>query len=69
VAEEAAAGNPALRLSVIHADAEDEAQELLEKASSKIKPRETHLSYATLVIGVHTGPGALGIIIERDMQA
>jgi len=52
------------RLSVIHAEAADDAKLLFDQAVEKLVPLETHFSYATTVIGVHTGPGAVGLICE-----
>ncbi|HVO70124.1 MAG TPA: DegV family protein [Aggregatilineaceae bacterium] len=59
-----AAGRPIRRLAVIHGDVEHEAQTLLDEAAARFNPEETYLSYATAVLGVHIGPGALGIVIE-----
>jgi DegV family protein with EDD domain len=59
-----AAGHPVCRLAVIHGDVEDEAKLLLDEAVACFIPRETYLSYATAVLGVHIGPGTLGIVIE-----
>ncbi|HEX3049601.1 MAG TPA: DegV family protein [Aggregatilineaceae bacterium] len=52
------------RLSVIHAEAKHDAKMLLDEAIEKLVPLETHFTYATTVIGVHTGPGAVGLICE-----
>jgi len=60
-----AAGRPLCRLAVIHGDVEDDAKALLEEAVAQFNPRETYLSYATAVLGVHVGPGTLGIVVER----
>lgn len=60
-----AGGRPVVRLAVIHGGVADEAQALLEKAVETFKPpHETYLSFVTAVLGVHVGPGALGIIVE-----
>ena len=60
-----AAGRPVVRLAVIHGGVEDEAQVLLEKAIETFQPpQETYLSFVTAVLGVHVGPGAIGIIVE-----
>lgn len=64
VAEDEAKGREIARLSIIHGDVENEAEFLLRQAVEKFKPRETHLGYACLTIGVHTGPGVLGLVIE-----
>jgi DegV family protein with EDD domain len=63
-AADCAAGHPICRLAVIHGDVEDEAKALLDEAAARFNPQETYLSYATAVLGVHIGPGTLGIVIE-----
>jgi DegV family protein with EDD domain len=63
-----AAGYPICRLAVIHGDVEEEAKELLDEAAARFHPRETYLSYATAVLGVHVGPGTLGIVVEWSAQ-
>jgi DegV family protein with EDD domain len=62
-----ACGHPIARLAIIHGDAEEEARDLLEKAVEKLRPRQTFFSHVTAVLGVHTGPGALGVIVEWDI--
>jgi DegV family protein with EDD domain len=64
VAARHAAGHPICRLAVIHGDVEDEAKTLLDEAVTCFHPRETYLSYATAALGVHVGPGTLGIVVE-----
>jgi DegV family protein with EDD domain len=59
-----AAGRDVARLAVVHGDVEDEAQTLLDEAIERFSPAEQYLSYATPVMGVHTGPEAIGIIAE-----
>jgi len=63
-----AAGHPICRLAVIHGDVEEEAKALLNEATARFHPRETYLSYATAVLGVHVGPGTLGIVVEWSAQ-
>lgn len=59
-------GHPVARLSVLHADAEEEGREVLEEARAQFKPTETRIAYATTVLGVHAGPGAVGLVVERN---
>ena len=66
VAQDRASGHPIARVAIIHGDAEEEARDLLEKAVEKLRPQQTFFSYVTPVLGVHTGPGALGVIVEWD---
>lgn len=64
-AQERAKGCSVTRLTVIHGDAEEEARAVLDKAAKVFSPKETHFSYVCLTIGVHTGPGVVGLVIER----
>ncbi len=64
VAEERAAGHPIERLAIMHAGAGDEARALLDEAVDQLSPKESYLSYITAVLGVHVGPGTLGIIVQ-----
>lgn len=57
-------GRPIVRLAVIHGDAEAEATALREAAVARYQPRESYLSYAVAVLGVHVGPGTVGICAE-----
>lgn len=66
VAVQRAQGCPIRRVAVIHADVEDEAQRLLEQAQMRLQPEQIHLSYITPVLGVHVGPGALGLVVEWE---
>ncbi|MBI5960135.1 MAG: DegV family protein [Chloroflexi bacterium] len=65
VTETFAAGKPINRLAVIHGNAAEEAEIFLNHVITIFNPRDTYLSYVTAVLGVHVGPGALGIIIEK----
>ncbi len=64
MAADCAAGQPIQRLAIIHGDAEAEGQLMLETAVEQFGPDELYLSFVTAVVGVHVGPGALGIIVE-----
>jgi len=64
VAEERAAGHPFERLAIMHAGAGDEARVLLSQAVEQLSPKESYISYITAVLGVHVGPGTLGIIVQ-----
>lgn len=67
-AEKLLEGRKVGRLSVLHADAETEAREVLDAAVAKFTPTESHIAYATTVLGVHAGPGAVGLVVERLEQ-
>jgi len=66
VAEVFAGEKPVVRLATIHGGAEQEAAKLLERAAARLSPREQYASYVTAALGVHVGPGAVGIIVERS---
>lgn len=66
VVEQTTSGRAVRRLAIFHGDAADEAQALLDAAVGKFQPAESYLSYAAAVLGVHTGPGALGVVVEWD---
>lgn len=55
---------PIVRLGIIHGDVIDEALALRDAAVARYNPGEVYVSYATAVLGVHVGPGALGINAE-----
>lgn len=63
-AEKLLGGKKVGRLSVLHADAEAEALTVLEAARAKFSPTQSHIAYATTVLGVHAGPGAVGLVVE-----
>ena len=50
-----------VRLSTLHADAEIDAQALMEDAEKHLNPIETVYSEVTPVIGTHAGPGTVGL--------
>ena len=64
LAEKKVGDHKAKRLAVMHGDAEEEARGVLEKALAKFQPQEHFFTYATSVLGVHVGPGAIGLIVE-----
>lgn len=66
VAVQRAGGCTIRRVAAIHGDAEGEVQRLLEQAKARFQPEESHKSYITPVLGVHVGPGALGIVVEWE---
>lgn len=66
IVTEKAQGKPNLRLSIIHANAEDEAKKVMAQAVEKLSPVETLLSEVSPVVGTHTGPGVIGVIYAHD---
>lgn len=55
-----------MRICIMHAAAADGAQDLYEKVTSKYNPVEAVITELTPVLGVHVGPGTLGIIVCND---
>jgi DegV family protein with EDD domain len=60
-------GRTPVRLATLHANASQEARELLEKASQKLQPVETIFSEVSPVIGTHAGPGTVGLAYIAGM--
>jgi DegV family protein with EDD domain len=59
-----------IRLSSLHANAEPQAEKLLERARQRFgiaEVSETNISLVSPVLGVHTGPGVLGIAYMAGM--
>jgi len=60
-------GRTPLRIASLHADAKDEALELLAMAKSQYNPIETIFSEVSPVVGTHAGPGTLGLAFMAGM--
>jgi DegV family protein with EDD domain len=60
-------GRTPVRLATLHANASQEARELLEKASQQLQPVETIFSEVSPVIGTHAGPGTVGLAYMAGM--
>jgi DegV family protein with EDD domain len=54
-------GKGNVRLATVHANAEAEAKELLDKASKELGAIETMLAAVSPVVGAHAGPGTVGL--------
>ena len=67
VVEERLSGKPQVRLSSLHAAAEEEARELMDKAVKRCNPVETIYSEVTPVVGTHAGPGTVGLAYCTDL--
>jgi DegV family protein with EDD domain len=59
--EERIAGRKPLHLATLHANAPDEAHELLDKALERFDPIESIFSEVSPVVGTHAGPGTIGM--------
>jgi DegV family protein with EDD domain len=62
----AAAGDRPLHLAVIHAAAQEEARDLLDRLADRTHVVERVIAAVTPVIGAHTGPGLLGTAFYCD---
>ncbi len=56
-----------LRLATVHANAEAEARDLLDRAAQELNPVETVLSAVSPVVGAHAGPGTIGLAFMAGM--
>lgn len=65
VLEERAAHRP-LHVAVLHADARQEAEQIAEQVRAKYECKEFYFTEIGPVIGVHTGPGAVGLAFYTD---
>jgi fatty acid-binding protein DegV len=54
-------GQKPVRLATLHANAAEEAQELLQQASAKLGAVESISAEVSPVVGTHTGPGTIGL--------
>ena len=65
--EERIGGREPVRLSVIHANAEDDAKVVLDIARSRIQSTENILAEVSPVVGTHAGPGTVGLAFMAGM--
>ena len=56
-----------VRLSTLHANAPEDAKLVLQEASARLNPVETIFSEVSPVVGVHAGPGVVGIVYMAGM--
>jgi DegV family protein with EDD domain len=68
IAEEYAAGRGPLHIAVMHAGADDEAQRMHDWVQEKLDPAELHMAEVSAVIGVHTGPGLVGMAYYTEFR-
>lgn len=61
------AGQSNIRLATVHANAESEARQLLERASRELGAVESILACVSPVVGVHAGPGTVGLAFMAGM--
>lgn len=66
VAEQVKGKSP-IRLATLHANAEQEARAVLQKASEQLQATESIFSEVSPVIGTHAGPGTIGLAYMAGM--
>jgi DegV family protein with EDD domain len=60
-------GKTSIRLATLHANASEEAREVLDKASRELGAVESVYSEVSPVIGTHSGPGTIGLAYMAGM--
>lgn len=60
-------GRSPVRLATLHANAAEEAKQLLERASAMFQATESIFSEVSPVIGAHAGPGTVGLAYMAGM--
>ena len=61
-----AAEHAPLHAAILHADAPDEAEELRQRVEASFDCAELYITEFTPVMGVHAGPGVLGIAFRTE---
>ncbi|HJS29367.1 MAG TPA: DegV family protein [Anaerolineales bacterium] len=65
--EERVGGKQPIRLATLHANAAEEARELLKDASARLSAEESVFSEVSPAVGAHTGPGTIGLAFMAGM--
>jgi fatty acid-binding protein DegV len=65
--EERVAGREPVRLATLHANSPEDARYLLEEANKRLKPVESIFAELSPVVGVHAGPGTVGLVFMAGM--
>jgi len=60
-------GKTNIRLATVHANAETEAQQLLDRASRELGSIESVMAAVSPVVGAHAGPGTVGLAYMAGM--
>jgi DegV family protein with EDD domain len=60
-------GKSPIRLATLHANAEEEARGILNRAIELLNPTESILTAMSPVVGTHTGPGTIGLAYMAGM--
>lgn len=61
------AGKQPVRLATLHANAPDDARQILEMANQRFNPVESIFSEVSPVVGTHAGPGTVGLAYMAGM--
>jgi DegV family protein with EDD domain len=67
IVTQAVHGKSNIRLATVHANAEAEAMELLERAAGQVDAIEKVVTSLSPVVGAHTGPGTVGLAYMAGM--
>lgn len=59
-------GKSNIRLATIHANAAEDARNLLDRAAATLSPVETIFTEVSPVVGTHAGPGTVGLAYISD---
>jgi fatty acid-binding protein DegV len=65
--EEQTRGKTPVRLATLHANALEDAQSVLEKATQRVGAVESILTEVSPVVGTHAGPGTVGLAYMAGM--
>lgn len=57
------------RVAALHARAEDDARDLLDRVRGRVEIVEEHVVEFTAVMGAHTGPGVVGLAYHLEASA
>ncbi len=60
-------GQADLHLAVLHADAADDARTLRDDLTARLRPQQHWVQTIGPVLGIHTGPGLLGVAYAWDL--
>jgi DegV family protein with EDD domain len=60
-------GRSPVRIATLHANAKEDAEELLAQATSQFHPIESIFSEVSPVVGTHAGPGTVGLAFMAGM--
>lgn len=66
--EERIGNRSPVHLAVLHANAQDVAQDLLEKTVARIKPVEAIITDVSPAVGAHMGPGTVGLAFMAGVE-